>query len=1632
MNRAVNKTEDPTKDTAIRLEPSAALDSGYGHFPHDGDLPPRPRAGYAQSKYMNESPRKAGLRQGKDGRGDGDFTVNKNSSYLKSVASTMDFLLEVSRDPSIWRDKEDKESPSDKEMQQQGKKLSRNNFEHKDFASILERPRYRLSSMEDAVLLSEQFDQLPLEDFCRIMKFVGYDFEREIIQESVRENEDLSRDLFSDKMKKEGKRSKRRVRENKKERNKYMGRLVNEDKMKNLVESRDVDGKIKKQKSNKQWRGEYETQGSARERFDKHITQKDNTEGKPRARYSATSVECHMESEARVRTDLAIEKENLDDDMQSGKKTASCLQDNPFLLGGGESDCRKIGENETRGDQDNHLLASTRSVSVMLGGGDHLESLEKADTVVHTDNSTSSRQTPQIPVSGEITAKQFSDIHSSQQSWNVPGCISHDQSVTKYPIYSFHSSRQKAPPSLVSCNALKGSSPFNSDIEHARATSVEQTTAEPYVLVSDECNKLPGNITRQGSDPSRIIKEKLNENNYSSKLCITGEASTHCQSSYIAYNSPCAINIPERSIIQNEMQNNQKQKRPRTAYQEGTLAKLPTKKLDNLVRANEWQYTRSEHCNKSIACCKLSEGIHKYGRQFEFQLPVNYVKNYDANFMEERQTKSIEIDIFKDHTGEKTPDHSILRNDSVVENISRSSNTENHSVNRDQILESTASFQDRLACQEKSATSFPKENIQNFERAPSSSDSCTSIYSCTLVQNVKNDVSCMLENAPLKSDRLAIQRSSKVLCPIYITAMKACQAAPSSKNGARVMQPQSKSFTQPSLDRIADNTQFEKLKILPVHRQLTHTISPDLGEQVLCDSPDFHEQKLESTDKPKAYLTEMLKKPVHSPAIKATIDQFVSVSDAIEINASCTQSEKPDDSKASKHLSCLSRSQTLTKPMRSFGLGLSAEGIPHGVHHVDHTVDGFRNSALKTDHHLRKLTMCQRWVEQNYPFICEKELRRVEKQRNPSMKLFTNRSQPQGPDGSDVCGRDISHQKLVDSFCRVQTTGGLVGSKKDKRLDRTDRRTFTVQWVDRHDALFNPSQGFHTPNCKKRKHFSDQHHKGSVKKVVNKNKDSFDLFLNSVKDTSNMCHPTLSSTSNDHEKQDGMNNNTKLEGFLNPMYEKRQLDQNFNKTDDKKRGKKDRKLDSGGKKKSSSKDRKESTSGERRRRGNRDHGSKRDSRGSSKSYQKYGRDESKRYGDKRGSRGSVSGRKGSISERRSGRSGSRGSRRGREGSRSRRGGNRPERRDSRPGRGGSRPESRDSRPGRGGSRPESRDSRPGRGGSRPESRDSRPGRGGSRPESRDSRPGRRGSRPERRDSRPGRGGSRPERRDSRPGRGGRGPESRDSRPGRRGRGPESKGSISGKEGTEGSKRRDRRDRESRKRGGGEVGKRPDSRSREKLKKGDSKGEKRKRSPRLDKEGGSRDRGHKSRKGSKVSREDESQERSTGDKKEVRIDSRGRRFKKPGILSLFGVSDKKRRRDRWAAYRPQDNRTLEEDLAMLKQTLGEAGTTYGAGEEEDIEVPLFFIYFGMCLFLVFGAIVNVELNDGIKNLYESIYFVYVLCSTSGFGDILPDPKGYLFQLLYGLTGVSMFNITVNATLQYMMATLDYLKLVVKKP
>ncbi|GFO34603.1 hypothetical protein PoB_006110800 [Plakobranchus ocellatus] len=47
-----------------------------------------------------------------------------------------------------------------------------------------EKPHYRLRSTEDADKMSEAFDYLTLDEFCRIMKFVGFYYDKEVLEKS--------------------------------------------------------------------------------------------------------------------------------------------------------------------------------------------------------------------------------------------------------------------------------------------------------------------------------------------------------------------------------------------------------------------------------------------------------------------------------------------------------------------------------------------------------------------------------------------------------------------------------------------------------------------------------------------------------------------------------------------------------------------------------------------------------------------------------------------------------------------------------------------------------------------------------------------------------------------------------------------------------------------------------------------------------------------------------------------------------------------------------------------------------------------------------------------------------------------------------------------------------------------------------------------------------------------------------------------------------------------------------------------------------------------------------------------------------------------------------------------------------
>ncbi|RUS89147.1 hypothetical protein EGW08_003090, partial [Elysia chlorotica] len=1065
LNRAVYKTNDAAGDTTIRLETTAALDSGYNHIPHD-DGPPFPPGStfIAQTKHMQSYPMKTDFQLDEDiGAGD-DFIANKNSNYLKSVASTMDFLLEISRDPHLWRDKDGKG-----EIPEQEKGLSFKKTGHGDLAVILEKPRYRLSTLKDAELLSKQLDRLPLEDFCRIMTFVGFDFEQEIIQRSVSEDEDLNRGSIFENTKRGGRRPKRRGREKKRERSKYRERLSDKDKMRKIFESTDVNGKLKKRKSNHPWNGLNDANVGAKERFEHTYTsQEENTEARKNTIDSTFSDESHMESENRMRTGLQCEERSLNDENALPEnKTKGYLQPSSHFLGGGESGFQLIEENETRkSGHKNCLLDNICSVGIPLGGGDHLETGEEtniSNIIIHRELCLG--QSSRIPVSDENLGINSKYMHNSIQTGSISRCITNRQTATKHPflIEDIESLRGKGRFSSVSCPALTACLPFDSFTEPVRAAIVETAAAKPYSLIPEECNDPPGSILRQINNTPGTSTDKSIDNN-----CIIDQA---------------------------------------------------------------FQHTHNTITSSSTM------GTSK--RSFNF-------KHNDLNEM------MVMLDDPKQSIGLQGKDYI-----ETETNIRRSLNIKHRSAILDQTVESLNSFQEGLVILQKPASTLRKENTHSFELAQNSSGSQISGDTYTVrCEDVKGSFSfrscdSRKDDNSLKSESESFRFHGSTNAPCQIPKLKEGGKLLSSKNMFRVMHRQTKMAAESANDGIEESKNIKEMKMESAYIQSPLRPISDTESK----TPSMPEYRPASLNETEANIKEISNTRDHNPLIEETIDQFLSVADAIEIKALSAQIKRYGDSKVTNRSSHFSEIETSSKPMRSFGLGLSAEAVPSRVHGIESADFQLEDPV----HHPRRLTKCQRWVEQNYPFICEKERQRAERGRNHPVKMS---SMPQHP---EICGKDSPYQQL-NSLSRTHKTGTVLDKhepRENRKLYRTDRRAYTVRWVERHNALVNPGQDFQPRYLKKSKVFSNEYPKHSAKRVGQMHRDLFDNIHNTAENSLEISHPTCSSTFTGRR----MHNNTKDFFLINSVYKTKHLDKNVNKS------KKDKteKDKSGGNKKSKGK-----------------------------------------------------------------------------------------------------------------------------------------------------------------------------------------------------------------------------------------------------------------------------------------------------------------------------------------------------------------------------------------------------------------------------------------------------------------------------
>ncbi|BFZ06796.1 hypothetical protein BsWGS_09835 [Bradybaena similaris] len=117
----------------------------------------------------------------------------------------------------------------------------------------------------------------------------------------------------------------------------------------------------------------------------------------------------------------------------------------------------------------------------------------------------------------------------------------------------------------------------------------------------------------------------------------------------------------------------------------------------------------------------------------------------------------------------------------------------------------------------------------------------------------------------------------------------------------------------------------------------------------------------------------------------------------------------------------------------------------------------------------------------------------------------------------------------------------------------------------------------------------------------------------------------------------------------------------------------------------------------------------------------------------------------------------------------------------------------------------------------------------------------------------------------------------------------------------------------------------------------------------------------------------------------------------------------------AAQRAQQ---LSAELARMREEERQAQ------QAERFHVPLFVMYILVILYVLMGAVVFFVWDKDLI-FWDSLYFIYVMLSTTGFGDLLPKPNMYAFIVVYGVVGMALYNIMINATLELFMEVLEYL-------
>ncbi|KAH9498776.1 hypothetical protein Btru_005116 [Bulinus truncatus] len=124
--------------------------------------------------------------------------------------------------------------------------------------------------------------------------------------------------------------------------------------------------------------------------------------------------------------------------------------------------------------------------------------------------------------------------------------------------------------------------------------------------------------------------------------------------------------------------------------------------------------------------------------------------------------------------------------------------------------------------------------------------------------------------------------------------------------------------------------------------------------------------------------------------------------------------------------------------------------------------------------------------------------------------------------------------------------------------------------------------------------------------------------------------------------------------------------------------------------------------------------------------------------------------------------------------------------------------------------------------------------------------------------------------------------------------------------------------------------------------------------------------------------------------------------------------------------------VSDDFSMYSEDDADSGgkdkSTGGGGGKGGGEnnLPLSVLYLFVIMYILAGSFVYHHFSlDKESQIQNWVYFIYVTLSTTGFGDILPEEHMLLFTAIYGLLGMAIFNILLNATLETFLYAIDYI-------